>query len=42
MSMDMVVKAEIDYRTSRLKETMRSTRKINRVRRPRTPAAKVS
>ena len=42
MSMDMYLKAEIDYRTARLTETMRRSRKVNRVRRPRTPAQKVS
>ncbi len=42
MSMDMYLKAEIDYRTARLTETMRRSRKVNRVRRPRTPAQKVA
>ncbi len=42
MSMDLYLKSEIDYRSARLTETMRRSRKVNRVRRPRTPAQKVA
>lgn len=42
MSTDLVLKSEMDYRTSRIKEVMRHSRKVNRVRRPRKPAAQVA
>jgi hypothetical protein len=42
MSTDLLMKSEIAYRQSRVKETMRHTRKVNRVRRPRTPEARVA
>ena len=42
MSTDLIIKSEIAYRNARVKETMRRSRKVNRVRRPRTPESRVA
>jgi hypothetical protein len=42
MNIDLVMRSEINYRNARVTETMRRRRKVNRVRRPRTPAERVA
>ena len=42
MSTDLMMRSEINYRSARIKDSVRRTRQVNRFRHPRTPADRVA